>query len=637
MGKDPEPTLRPGREVAGVALVLLAAVASLVVFVLLDSRPPNDHDPYFSNSSIEHIADYRRAPDRGARRAELVESFLQGGPHPRLAQTLLVATLGELGPSRVAYRLLNLPFLVLLVLGTWWLGRMIGGPRVGLVAAWLVISMPVMVNLGRKFAPPWHAAALTPMCWALLLATLRLRGAKAWAAALGAGLLQGLRCYTHPIVFPEVALSTGLVGLFAVTLLIRGRTRADLGALLRVGFAGGVALALASHILGWTATWLGEPGYSLRNYSSAKGHIVSASLLMDPEPLLRSLGLHVREWWGMHLLPLGFLLVVVGAIALVIRLRRRGEPGRAEVLLLVLAFAGQAPLAILAVSRGTFTGDWMTLIPGAAVAVSWGMAGLSGRRGRPFRVWAATVGLHGLLVLVVPLALGLLGPGQHVDPDWYRGGLPAAFARSPTGRLWNTHHIPIRSGTAAGPLARLMRERGAPGPRLVDLTWHPEEPVGPCLVTGEGRGRWLWGPPLLSGSFSREWSRWPYLFEGFDDFLAPKRPDNATFRQEPAPDDPIARWIVSSTEVWRRRPVVVRLWVDLPPETRAAWMGCGPSRAGPALVEDARRVLVEVLGPHEVAAELWDMGDELNGMENEEDRGPNYLSRALVLFPSGGR
>mgnify|MGYP006928185856 CR=1 FL=1 len=610
------------REAAALLLITSVAALSLTAFAWLDRRPPNDHDDYFTHRSLGHLAQLQATADPAEERRILRDHFLTGGPHPRLAQTLLIAQLDRFGTSRFVYRMVNLPFLLALILGTWLLARQLGGPGMALLAVVLVLSVPVMVHHGRKFNPPFFTAALTPLSWALFLLALRVKGGWGWAAAGAAGLVQGARCYTHPVVQPDIAASTALVTLWALGLLAWRRDRGSLIALLRVAFAGLLALGLASHILG-VNPWLPEPGYSVRNYLSAKAQITRGG---TGHGLLWGAAKHGREWWSTHLLPTGALLLLTGLGAAVRRgLRERDVPSGVA-LLLGIAFVPQAVLATLTVARGTFTSDWNHLVPGLCVVAAWGALGGSSGWGRPARLWATGLGLHAAFVLITPFALSALGPPTSVDPGWTLRGVAAPFARSSTGLLFNTHLIPVRDDLAGQTLARAMND-GPPMARVLDLRW--TGPADAARCRGEdGDGIWLWGAPRQA-PFHRVWFPWPAVFEG----RMPVAPeifsvDDSLLHDPVAIDAALHGWVA---QIEPGAAVVARLWIDQPPDVDPIWRPCQPSHPAPALVDRARAHLAEHLPGCREETLLWDLGGELMGVEDERTRDVRYLNTALLL------
>lgn len=607
-----------------VLLAILAVVAgSLIAFSALDRRTPNDHDTYFTAKSLPALVQLQ-APEVD-RVAVLTEHFLTGGPHPRLPQTVLLIASGT-APSRQRFRLANLPFVVLLVLGSWLLGRQLGGARVGVAAAALTCTFPLMLNHSHKFIPNWHGAALTPLAWALLLMAWTGRGRGAWAAAIGAGIVQAARCYCHPVVLPDVALSTALV-VGAAAWQARDRTWASAQPLLRVGTASALAVLLTSHILGWTAGWLGEPGYSLAKYRASKSDVVGEWSAQEAATWIPAAGRYLSEMATWHLFPTGFALLALGVIATGVAARRGDAP--AAVGLLGAAFLLQAPLAILTLARGTFTADWTVLLPGLGAIAAWGVwADASPLREPIRRAWGGLLGAHVAFVVLVPLALPAPSPLE--DPQWWAEGIPAWFARSSTGTVWNTHHIPLRHDLAGESLAEALASSSAPGLEVADLRYRGADASVPCRPAGSADGGWVWGAGDEQTA-RREWGPWPAAFRGRGPIVADfTRPDERAEAEGTAPrrGGPM---LVGWTDP--HRPVLVRLWVELTDAQRTAWASCQPSWGTEALAASARAVL-EAEGLR-TTAELRDFGGELVGLENEYDREPTYLSRALLLLPSG--
>jgi len=621
-----------GREAALLGLVLAVAAGAMLAFGLLDRRDPNDHDGFYSNELIEQVGEYQRAETAAERRTILKDEALWLGTYPPVGRVAMVWTLGTFGTSRAAFRLSNLPFIVLLAFGTWLLGRELGGPRVGLLAAALVIAVPTMVVHSRKFAPPWFSAALTPLTWALLLLALRLEGRRGWAAAVAAGLVQGLRCYTHPIVYPDVGMSSALVVLWAAGGWWRDRTRARLLAIARVGAAGALALLLASHILGWGPLGL-PPEYSFPRYQASRSHVLTGGL--SASALLGAASLGVRSWFHMHLMPVGFVLAAVGLVA-ALRRSLLGAPGhdRAAARMLWLAILAQIPLALMTISRGTFTSDWMQLIPGACVLAAWGVFGPGGPAPRAAKAWGGGAVAHSAGVLVLPLVLSFVGPSPYQEPGWYVEGPGRAFAESSSGGLWNTHHIPIREPGAFRRLTRLLARPAAGGqnPNLADLRLLGADTSTPCRPTMGPEARWVWGDPLDQAIGNRWWSPWPPLITGIPrvepGFTTDGSIGHGDWRVEPRPGDEVTAWLGQG-----RRAVVVRLWTQLDKPTREAWRHCLPSQPDRPTIDSARDLLESLMPDHTVTNELMDLGAELVGMEDGRLRDPMYAAYALYLTP----
>ena len=610
-------------------LVLLVALAASVGFSALDRRAPNDHDRYYADASIPAILDYQAAQTPDDRRRILSEELLRRGDHPPLSRAPLLIVLGTFGPTRLGFRLGNLPFVALLVLGTWLLGRQIGGPWVGLLAALLVIGLPTVVVHSRKFAPPWHAAALTPLAWGLLLMALRTPGRRGWAAAVGAGLVQGLRCYSHPIVYPDVALSSSLV-LAAGAVGFAGRRKLEEAwPLARVGVAVGIALLLASHPLGWE--WLGPaPQYSFERYRTNKLLIMTGA--PNVGDLLAAGGTLVVHWWRMHLFPTGFLLISAGLLAAIWRgARSHAGASRQGAALLAVSVAAQAPIVVLVVSRGTFTSDWQHLIPLVCVLACWGVLGPQERWTAAGRGWSVAAACHSIAVLGIPFLLGLAGPSPQQDHQWYESGASRMFAQSASGRLWNTHHIAIRE---PGALDRIVEETrllpGGESPMFADLTLLDPVPVSACQVSTSGENRWGWGPPPGQSAHLGRVSSWPALFHGLGRYeptlVTTQRSAPGLEWEEPRPGDRTSTLARSGGG-----PIVIRLWADLEPQSRVSWDACLPSALSPATTDGARHLMQAVLPGYRFAGSFYDLGGELVGTVDWATTESTYQSTALLF------
>jgi hypothetical protein len=107
-----------------------------LTFSLTDTRPPDDHDDFYTASSAQSFVHLDAAP-LGDKLAVLAHHFGQGDLHPRGPQTVLLIAMDVLGASQAVYRSANLPFLLLLVLGTLLLARQLLSERAALLAAFV--------------------------------------------------------------------------------------------------------------------------------------------------------------------------------------------------------------------------------------------------------------------------------------------------------------------------------------------------------------------------------------------------------------------------------------------------------------------------------------------------------------------
>jgi len=526
---------------AGLTAILAFCGVMFLLFCAVDRRPPDDHDDFYTANSIWALQDFEEASIFG-KPGVLWDHFRRGELHPRLAQTALVASLGTFGSSRFVYRATNLPFLLLLVLGTYLLGRELASTRLALLAAFVVGNLPMMINYSRKWDIQFHAAALTPLGLWLAVAAFRSEGARATRLWILFGLCQGLRLYTHPIIVPDVAVTLVAVGLLSKPhASATGRSVAP--TLKRYGAALLAFAAASLYYTGLARFALGEPEFSLRRYVTQRGSYSETGWWLDSDLLAKLNHFHdlAAEVLWLHLMPLAWVLLVPGLLLLpVVLLRRRlwqdRAPGNRWLLVLVLLpCLAQLPAIALGTSNRAFLNDWLFLVPGLVILslVALRRAALwFGPRERGFVSLGA-----GLLVLVsllhhgIPLGARLAGPDPIDDVTAWDGVVLGPWVRSSSGRAYTTHHVPSRYAFAGPALARTVAELdGVSGEArfaLLDLAWDPsiEGRRGCKLGDPASADTWSWDPPSYLNVWAREVSPWPFVFEGFEGMRS-VRPDH---------------------------------------------------------------------------------------------------------------
>ena len=552
--RPPPPPLR--HEGRWLALICALALGQLLAWTALDRRNPDDHDEGHTEDTALAVAD---AAERGLGPA-LVDFWSLDRRYPPGVTSTLIVTSTLAGPSRAAFRLANLPFLLLLVVGTWWLGRQLRGPRLGLLAAGVVAGLPMLVNGSRKMFVHWHAAALTPLGLAAGLFALGSPRALAW---LGFGGLQGLRLYTHHASsIDALATLAAVVGLG----LLRPATRrrAPL-ALVAFALVGSVALGL----VGPPRTW------SLPGYLDGRGSALAVlGPLLNGEVDAGTLAARVvGEGIWIALFPLNAL--VLGAGLLLAPWTRR-RPDQLVLLLLLL----QVPALLLTCANGAFLNDWAFLLPGAVVL---GLAAFIDRAPSSWiRPLAATLLLHAVAVAWGPLIASPFAPDPIARPGaWDLPGL-RWLGRSDTGRWSNTHLVPTREPDPWDEVARRLVQR--PGLTLADLTYIGV--VGPgCRVASPlDPSSWRWELPSQGGWSTQEPPKWPLLFAGAG---YPQPPDQGV--------------------------LLVRLWVDF--NSEAGQASCDPLRRLP---------LELLRGAEGVARVRWPGSTRWEGLDDPTGRTPGW-------------
>jgi hypothetical protein len=532
-----------GRPKVGLTAVLIFSSVLFLLFCAVDQRPPDDHDDFYTANSSWALQDFRDAGLVG-KPGVLWDHFQRGELHPRLSQTFLVATMGTFGPSRFVYRASNLPFLLLLLVGTYLVARELAGVRLALVAAFVVGNLPMVINYSRKWDIQFHAAALTPLGIWLALAACRSEGARATRLWVFFGLWQGLRLYTHPIIVPDVLVTLAVVGLLLKP--HASATGQPFGRHLRRYLASLAAcFAAALYYTGLARGVLGEPEFSLRRYLSQRGSYSETGWWIDSDVLAKLNHLHelLAEVIWLDLMPLASILLLPGLLLLpIVLLRRRlwGDqpPGtRWLAVLVLLPCLAQVPPVALGTSNRAFLNDWLFLVPGLVVLslLALRRAALWFGPREPFwvQVGVAALILVSVLHHAVPLGARAFGPDPIDDHEAWDNLVLGPFVRSSSGRAYTTHHVPTRYRFAGSALASAVADlAGGPAGQearfvLLDLAWDPSiEGRRGCRLGDPGSVRtWSWAPPSYLNVWAREVSPWPFVFEGFSGMRS-VRPDH---------------------------------------------------------------------------------------------------------------
>ena len=510
-------------------MALAAAIGQLVAWAVLDARPPNDHDEYYTAQAIDLVL-HAEASDLAGFLPRLRLHLLERGLHGQLPQFWMAGWLDLVGVSRFGFRSVNVPFLVALVVGTWLLFRGLAPARGAGLAALFVATSPLIVMHSRKWMQQFHAAALTPLIYAVMVSTVRDSRGSRWSPLVLGGLC-GIRLHTHPVIWLD-------------TLLVLGAASWELA---RVGRLGAILQMLGSiAILGAVPLGLvGGAPYSIRNYLVHKSASAPLELarVLDPEAV-------VGPWLASQWLAPSSLVIVVG-LAILFRgaavtrrrssLRRWVLDRRVGVLMMVLV--PQLPLVLLTVANEYFPEDWVHLYP-ALVALSF--VGFSRVQFRP-----AAGRRCALAVCLLSLCQGFLPLLHPVSDLAEEAAAPWRFVTGPVRhRGMNNHHFP-----APGPFADVEIANGiasaAKGPLresalvgLLDLVSTPGQ--GDCS-NGPPR-MWRPGIPADIGQVHRDLARWPWVFAGFSGV------ETATNTGATGPRFWIARlWIDSETFAARGR------------------------------------------------------------------------------------
>lgn len=486
------------RQRLAVVVMLVLCSTPLVLFGLLDARLPDDHDLYYTRNVVQPLQESTDA-SLGTRLDALAAVAIRGeaSSHPPLAQTWLLVAHQLFGTSLRVFRLSMLPFLLLLLWATYRAGRDLVGHRFGLLAAFVVGTMPAIVNYSRKWEPGLPNAAIAALTVFLVIRIIRRPGALLPWVALG--VVQGLRMYVHPVVLPDVVLWFVAVVL-GCALAARGRDRP-----LTDGWPRGVALCVVA-FLGVAGWYLGlgsvlgvSPGYDLASYLELK------SWMLDGEgagsrllPLLAAVGKLARDLFFVEWMPqYAILIAVPGLVASfthpLLRERSDGDTLQRNLLIaLVVPILAQLPLAVFTTRQGCFTSDWIGL---AAPSVLLTMAALHRFRrvvrrhltGAP-AIWITAVVLVGGIHAYAPLLGSLIGPDPYARPARDLSAAALTYSFSEWGHRQHTHHLAFRGPSALDTVTRFETGEHQSMYCVWNLEHHPESEAMGCSWSLETPG-----------------------------------------------------------------------------------------------------------------------------------------------------
>jgi len=451
------PSMAWRRQARGVLALAAICAAPLCVFALLDQSPPNDHDAYYTAHvpvDVLHVKLYNTTLPR---RAHMVANYLvgEGGNGlPNLCTTPLYLTMAAFEPSLSLFRLAALPFVVCSLLFMYLCGRELRGHRFGLLAMFVLGTMPAFLNYSRKWDLMVHGTALALPALYLALRILRRPWQGRHGPWLALGTVVGLTILAHPITFGHSLILLVSVGAFTLALAwrtgdARQWARHCLPAAAPVGLVACLPLLAVQEdevarfsILDYTQSRMGW-------FNQAQGGEWVAER-MDPWSAIVDLA---ETLWQMHWMPAATLLLVLpGLLAVPLALRIRGGRHSRRVLLFgVLVLCLHMPPLVWTHSHLGTAVDWFNLLPITLLVCllaleriwrhSWGRPAVLCRLAAT--AWIAAGAYHAL----APMATSLLSS----DPLRTAGSTPmlAGFRLAESGNANHAHHLIRRQTNVA--------------------------------------------------------------------------------------------------------------------------------------------------------------------------------------------
>jgi hypothetical protein len=412
----PSPTAAwlKGKSAYGLLLALLLLVTLLSIrWIIQDTRPQPFNDPYPFHTL--RFADDLREQGLGQLFPLMGELTING--RPPLYQLLTVPALLFIERSLDAMLLVNVVSLMVLALAVFEMGKLGKNNLAGLLAAFIVVTYPPLINLAKMARPHAAIPAITAVCFWFLFALVGKRSVKlAWLF----GLSLAAAFWIHPnllYILPAPTLLLFLYMIFFQTVPAeastpladgrnRGFSRAVLGKLTDPFVLKGL-LPAGLLVVGLTAVWYLPHRLDLQELaegSAAAWDTVRYGFQQTPPTF----------WWYAQTMPgaISYAFTFLLAASLLSALLRRRFYPLLMAISFLLVYAG------LGLRQGTFA--WMNgaaMLPLAAVltAIFWvdliDYASERSPKTTLFHARTIPALLIGLLVLLAAVNYGIVNWG----------------------------------------------------------------------------------------------------------------------------------------------------------------------------------------------------------------------------------
>ena len=181
--------------------IIILVSCNFILFSYFDGRFANhedlqNHTFAFTNSRLDEIGN---APNFRSYSAYVLNYLCK---YVYYFVNLLIMLTGFLIKSDIfIYRMINLPFFIILILGAYLIGKKVSGPGTGLLCCFIIGTMPFFDNYSHKMYFQFHAACILIIAQYLVVLILFERNRKATMKYIFLGVCLGVAGLTHPIAF----------------------------------------------------------------------------------------------------------------------------------------------------------------------------------------------------------------------------------------------------------------------------------------------------------------------------------------------------------------------------------------------------------------------------------------------------
>ena len=516
------------RRVGSLVVLTVLCAAPTVVFALLDHRPPDDDDPNFTAHVRDDVLESTAYDLPLSSRVHLLVEHVLGegrGGRPNLCTTPLYLAMAWFEPCLRLYRLAVLPYVLGSLLLMYLCGREVLGHRFGLLALFLLGTMPAFINYSRKWETQVHGSALTLVSLYVALRVVRGPWQYRRGPWLALGLVVGLALYTHPLTLCHSLLILASVG--SLTLVrawrsgkLRAWTHALVPTVALVGLLSFVHLMLGSDG-GARFSILDYVSFRLNWFLPPEAGFVSAER-RSAIPALVDL---VLSLFRMHWMPaLSMLLVLPGLLAAPLALSLEGHRRTARALrFLVLLLAVHIPCVWFTHSRIGIAVDWLCLWPATVLVCLLALERIwhhhLGRPLVPRVLFVSALIAVGSFNVLAPMVASLAGPDPLVDCSAFSNPLLRGFTLTEKGQTEVSHHLISHEPSVAEQVISYMRISETDPERarvarlgLWDLRYASQGGLDEGASTEDHVDRLEWISMTLGDTES---TRWPFVFAGY--------------------------------------------------------------------------------------------------------------------------